>query len=54
MASNQEEWNPSKPLDDKEAEEEAQARAKARARVDFLTDELKKKNAPPRKKGIFD
>lgn len=48
------EWNPAEPLADANDEEEAQRRAKARARVDFLTEELKKKQPAQKKKGIFD
>lgn len=47
-------WDPSQPLESADDEEEAQRRAKARARVDFLTEEAKKKQPPTKKKGIFD
>jgi hypothetical protein len=48
------EWNPSMPLEGDD-EEEAQRRARARARVDYLTEDLKKKASEKKgKKGIFD
>lgn len=52
--NNQEEWDPSKPLEDDEDEEEVQRRAKAKARLEYLTDEAKKKQKPAKKKGLLD
>ena len=54
MTTANEEWNPSKPLENKEDEDEAQRRAKAKARVDFLVEENRKKVLPAKKKGLFD
>ena len=50
-----EEWDPSKPLEDKDLEEEAQSRAKQRARLKYLEDEnLAKIKKETKKKGFFD
>jgi trans-2-enoyl-CoA reductase len=52
-----EEWDPSKPLDDKELEEEVQQKARAKARLEHLTqeqlDKLKKGQSTAKKRSIL-
>lgn len=56
MPSN-EEWDPSKPLEDNELEEEVQQKAKAKARLEHLTQEqlkkLQKGQSTAKKKSIL-
>lgn len=51
----EDEWDPSKPLDDKEEEEEVRKTARARARLKHLeSEELAKLDKKKKKSGRFD
>jgi hypothetical protein len=54
MPKGESEWDPSQPLEDKEAEEEAQRRSQASARVEYLKQKALENAKKPSKKGFFD